>query len=110
MAKWVFRSHTSSTGGASGAVADLAVASAASLIAGSKDLARAPARRPVTGPFLLVGREGRAAAILGIVAARREHAAGGQIAQRRHHAGDFLQPLGRGVVVANHDAEARDRG
>src|ERR1700687_406484 len=111
MAKWVLRSRTSSTGGgASGATLGALVVVATSVIAGSKNLARAPARRPMARPLLLIRWERRAATVLREGAARREHAADRQVAQRRHHAGNFLQPPGRGVVVAQHDGEARDRG
>src|SRR5262249_11720055 len=110
MAKCFLRSRTSRTGGASFPLADARVAVAASAIAPSEDLARAPARRPVTRALLLVGREGGAASVLGMRAARRKHAAGRQVGERRHHAGDLLQPLGRALAVALHDGEARDRG
>ena len=54
---------------------------------------RVPAGRPMARPLLLVGRKLTTAAVVGEGAARRERAAGRQVGQRRHHAGDFLQPL-----------------
>src|ERR1043166_8359994 len=98
MAKCFLRSRTSSTGGgASCPVAGARVAVAASAMTVPKDLVRAPARGPVARTLLLVGREGGAAAVLRIRAARRKHAAGRQVAQRRHHAGDLLQARGRAL-------------
>src|SRR5262249_4940821 len=101
-AKCFLRSATSSTGPAAFApslapslVPSLALraslAAAISVIAASENLVRAPARRPVSGPFLLVGRIGLQAAVLREGAARREGAAGRQVGERRHHAGDLLQ-------------------
>src|SRR5579871_2466992 len=103
MAKCFLRSCTSSTGvGASFPFAGARVAVAASAIACSKNFARPPAGGPVTRALLLVGREGGAAAILRVGAARREGAAGRQVAERRHHAGDLLQPRGRILAFPLH--------
>ncbi len=53
-----------------------------------------PAGGPVGGPLLFIGRIFAPADVAGEGAARREDAAGRQIAERRHHAGDLLQALG----------------
>src|SRR3954469_4888542 len=74
--KCFFKSSTSSTIGAL-------------RILGSVEFARAPAGGPVAGALLFVIGIGGAAAIDRMRAARREHAAGRKIHQRRHGAGNF---------------------
>src|SRR5262249_3791116 len=110
MSKCFLRSRTSSTGGEACPLAEARAVVAVSAIAASEDLVRAPAGGPVARALLLVGREGGAAAVLRIGAARRKNAAGRQVAERRDHAGDLLQPRGRALADAMHDGEARDRG
>src|SRR5579885_109618 len=95
--KCFLRSRTSST------------AMPASATATSIELARTPARRPVTGPFFLVRRVLRPAASFGMRAARREDATGRQVAQGRHRAGNFLQPLRRLGPLAAHQRQPRYR-
>ncbi len=63
----------------------------ASAMPGSEEALRAPAGGPMAGPLFLVGRIVRAAAVVGESAARREHAAFGQVRQRRHDAGDLVE-------------------
>src|SRR3984957_205153 len=91
--KCVLRSDTSSTGVAA-SVTLRASAAARSAIAVSEDLVRAPAGGPMLRPLLRVVGKRLQAAVLRIGAARREDAAGRQVGQRRHHAGDLLQPPG----------------
>jgi hypothetical protein len=59
-------------------------------------------------PQLLVGWELRPAAVVGKGAAWGKRATRWQIVQRRHHTGDFLQPLDSGIITPCHDLEARD--
>src|SRR5437899_3075304 len=54
---------------------------------------RVPAGCPMPGPLLLVGGKLRVTAVIREGAPGRECAAGREIVQRRHHAGDFLEPL-----------------
>ncbi len=68
-----------------------------------------PASRPMPRPLLLVGRELRAALVIGEGAARCKRATGREIVQRRHHAGNFLQPLDRIGGSSTHDLQTRDR-
>src|SRR5260370_27096652 len=70
---------------------------------------RMPASRPMPRPLLLVGRKLRAALVIREGAARRKGATGGQIVQRRYHAGNFLQPLDRIGGSSAHDLQTRDR-
>src|SRR5262245_9727565 len=72
-------------------------------------LARAPAGGPMTGAFFLVNGILRAATVLGVRAARRKHAAGWEIAERRHDARNFLQPLDSTGLSRAHRGEPRDR-
>ena len=59
--------------------------------------------------FLVIGIT-VAAAVLGMGAARREHATIGQIAQRRHHAGNFPEPIRLALGLAPHEGKPRNRG
>src|SRR5205085_7909445 len=73
-------------------------------------LLRMPARRPVPGALLFVWRVERAAALVGIGAARRERAARRQVGQRRHLARDLLETaVGRRADVAPAHREMRAR-
>src|SRR6185437_2852500 len=92
--KCFLRSLTSMTGASSMAV--------------TEQFLRAPACRPMARPLLLIVGILAAAAILGIGAARREHAARRQVGQSRHHAGNFLQPLAGVVGLAAHQRQARN--
>src|SRR5204863_10039322 len=74
-------------------------------------LLRVPARRPMPGALLLEGREERAAAIVGVGAARRERAARRQVSQRRHLTRDLLETaIGGNAGIAADHGEMRDRG
>src|SRR5215831_15189947 len=64
--------------------------------------ARAPAGGPMAGAFFLVSGILRPATLLGVRAARRKHAAGREIAERRHGARYFLQPLDRAAISPAH--------
>src|SRR6202142_307377 len=103
--KCFLRSRTSSTAGRAEPL--LARASA---IAVTEQLSGTPARRPMARAFFLVRRIGGPAAVFGVHAARRKHAAFRQIGQSRHHSGDFLQPAGSALRLAAHQIETRDRG
>src|ERR1019366_10288120 len=102
--KCFLRSRTSSTTGR------LPLAACASVIAAPEKIGGAPARRPVPRPFLLVLWVSGPAAIFGMSAARREHAAFRQVGQGRHHAGDFLQTPAGVLVLPAHQRQSRDRG
>src|SRR5919206_3200741 len=69
---------------------------------------RMPAGGPVARPLLLIGRILGPAQLVRIGAARREAAAGREIRQRRHHAGDLPEPLGLGRRTGQ-EPEMRDR-
>src|ERR1019366_9146714 len=102
--KCFLRSRTSSTAGREPLVAP------ASAIALTEQLSGTPARCPVARAFFLVIGIGAAAALLGVGAARREHAALRQIGQCWHHAGDFLQAPAGVLVLPAHQRQSRDRG
>src|SRR5580704_10980049 len=70
---------------------------------------RMPASRPMPRPLLLVGRKLCAALVIREGAARRKGATWRQIIQRRHHAGNFLQPLDRIGGSSAHNLQTRDR-
>src|SRR5271169_1534163 len=70
---------------------------------------RVPASRPMPRPLLLVGRKLCAALVVREGATRRKGATGREVVQRRHHAGNFLQPLDRIGGSSAHDLQARDR-
>src|ERR1700690_3692930 len=99
--KCFLRSRTSSTAGRE------PLAAAVSVMTATEQFGGTPARRPVPRPFLLVRWIGGPAALLGISAARRKHAALRQVGQGRHHAGDFLQPAGSALRLAAHQIEPR---
>src|SRR5665213_978172 len=103
--KCFFRSRTSSTV-AAGATP---VVGETSGIAVPVELVRAPARRPMTGALLLVGRIGLPATVFGVRTARRKHAAVRQVRQGRDHAGNFLEPCAGFYLLAAHQRKARDR-
>src|SRR5262249_42306668 len=89
--KYFLRPFTSSTAALSG-------------IGGTHDLVGMPAGRPVLRGLLLVGWILLAAHVAGKGAARRETAAGRQIAEGGHNAGNFLQPLHGDPIPALVDA------
>src|ERR1044072_5549626 len=60
--------------------------------------------------LLLVAGPLAAAEIVGLVAARREGAALGQIEQQRNDARDLLQAAGVACGLAAHQVKPRDRG
>src|SRR5207302_8571791 len=74
-------------------------------------LLRMPAGRPMPGTLLLIGREERAAALVGIGTARRERTSRRQVGQRRHLTRNLLETaMGRHTGLAANDREMRDRG
>src|SRR5436190_432323 len=107
--KCFFRLTTSSTGArlcpTLAAIAPLPIAGLAIQLLGM------PACRPMARALLLVGRKERTAAFVGKRAARREGAAGRQVRQGRHLAGDFLQAaVCHDTGIAADDREVWDRG
>src|SRR5689334_10404332 len=110
-AKCCLRSSTSRTGrrvpGRN--AAGVPVASAGSVIPVPEQFARAPARRPMPGSLLLIGRVGGAAAVFRMGAARREGAADRQLGERRHHAGYLLKAGARLLAGTAHQGEPRNR-
>src|SRR5262245_49868339 len=77
---------------------------AASGIAGSGELIGVPAGRPMAPGLLFVRRILLAAHVTGKGTAGREAAAGRQVREGRHNAGNFLQPLHGEARVALVDA------
>src|SRR5262245_16074973 len=73
-------------------------------IGGSSELVGVPAGRPMAVLLFFVARIGLPADVAGKGTARRERAARRQVAERRHNAGNFLQPLRRRPVTASLDA------
>src|SRR5215471_13241259 len=94
MGKCFLRSRTSST------VSGMAV---------PVKLVRAPAGGPMAPAFFLVRRILRATTILGVRAAWRKHAPRREIAERRHGARNFLQPLDRADIFPAHRGQPRYR-
>src|SRR5215831_18932444 len=72
-------------------------------------LTRTPASGPMAWELLFVIGIPVAAAVHGVRAARREHTAHGEMAQRRHHAGNFLKPIRVVLGLAPHEWKPRDR-
>ncbi len=94
--KCFLRSRTSSTAGAD-----------ASAMAVTEQFGRAPARRPVARPFLLVGRifaRGSGRSACAQRGANTQPA--GRSVKSRHHAGDFLQAAGIARFLAAHQIAA----
>src|SRR6266545_4257111 len=106
MVKCFLRSCTSSTAGAV-ALGAIFRSCLWSSIRGSVERVGAPAGRPVTGPLLLVGRIRLAAAVFGEGTTRREHAACGQVRQRRNHPGNFLQVSSGALDLTAQQSKAR---
>src|SRR5215510_5825292 len=94
MGKYFLRSRTSST--VSGTVIPV-------------KLARAPACSPMARSLFLISGILRAAMLLSVRAARRKHAAGREIAERRHGTRNLLQPLVRTSIFPAHRGQPRDR-
>src|SRR5262249_10384503 len=94
MGKCFLRSRTSST------VSGIAV---------PVKLVRTPAGGPMAGAFFFVRGILRAAAGLGVRAARRKHAARREIAERRHGPRNFLQPLDHAGIFPAHRGQPWDR-
>ena len=63
----------------------------------------------MTWPLFLVIGKTVAATVLGMGTARREHAATGEIIQRRHHAGNLLEPIRIALGLAPHKRKSRNR-
>src|SRR6185295_19471441 len=79
-------------------------------ISGSSELVRVPAGRPVALLLFFVARILLLAHVAGKGTAGRERAARRQVAERRHNAGNFLQPLRwRAVDAVLEAGQARDR-
>src|SRR5262245_23101186 len=95
--KYFLRSRTSST---------IALGSG---IAIPIKFARPPAGGPMAWALLFVIGILVAAAVVGVRAARRENAAGGQIAQCGYHAGNFLEAIRIVFGLPPHKGKPRDR-